>query len=148
MSEKMIEKPEADELVQKGQLRIWAAFEVLAINEDAAKTALQNHVTKLENDARVKLYKKQFSDIKRVEKPLPKIELGFSYVCETEFVVKNLDKLIQLVIEYGPSSIELLEPKEVKTDVTDVQSILNRISEIMHKFAAMGLGGILVAGKK
>jgi len=143
----MLEKAEADELVHQGQLRLWAAFEVLANGEEAARVGLERHMEKLENDERVKMYKKQFSDIKRVEKPFRNLKEGFSYVCESEFVAKNLEEVIKLVVEYGPSSIEILEPQELKLNITQGQNTLNFISSMMHKFAAAGMGGIVIAGQ-
>jgi hypothetical protein len=143
----MIDKSEADELVHSGQFRVWAAFEILASNEQVSKKALEAHIDKIENDARLKMYKKQFSDIKRVEKPLKNLEVGFSYICEIEFVAKNLENIVGAVIHYGPSSIEILEPTETKTTVTEIQNIMNMISSMMHKYAASGLGGIVIAGQ-
>lgn len=144
----MIEKPEADELVEKGYIRVWAAFEVLASREDVSKVSLENHIKKLEDDERVKMYKKQFSDIKRVDKPFKNLSVGYSYICETEFVVKNFEDLVKLVVEYGPSSIEILEPIRIDMNLTQAQNVLNFISTMMHKFAAAGIGGILIAGRK
>jgi hypothetical protein len=143
----MIDKADADEFVQKGQLRVWAAFEVMASQEEIASDSLKKHIEKLETDGRVKLYKKQFSDVKQVEKPLPNLKTGFSYICEVEFVVKDLEDLIKLVVEYGPSSIEIVEPAEMKLNITQTQSILNFISAMMHRFAAAGMGGIVIAGQ-
>lgn len=140
----MIKPEEADEKVKEGWLRAWLVFEVLAIDEKVAKDSLESLVNKLENDKRVMLYKKQFSDSKKLEKPLGAIKEGFSIVCEIEFVTKNFDKLIQTVLEYGPSAAELLEPKELKILGSEAQGILNSIAQMMHSFATAGIGGMVV----
>lgn len=140
----MIEKQKADEKIKEGWLRAWLMFEVLAINGSAAKQSLESLINKLERDDRVKLYKKDFSEIKKVEKPMKNISEAFSQVCETEFVCKDFDSLVQIAIEYGPSAIEILEPEKIVLRLDSAQGILNSVAELMHKFAAAGFGGLLV----
>ncbi len=140
----MILKQEADEKVVQGWLRVCLIFEVLAALEETTKSSLENLINKLEKDSRVKLYKKEFSPIEEVEKPMKNIEKGFSQICETELITKNFDNLVQIVIEYGPSSVELLEPKRLEIDQGEAQGILNTISEMMHRFAAAGIGGVII----
>ncbi len=144
----MIEKPEADEKVEGGWLRIWLIFEVLAGKADKGKDVLNNLIDKLDQDPRVKMYKKEFSDVKKIENPMPKVKEGFSLTCEIEFVTETFDKASQIVMEYGPSAIEILAPHRVELKIGEAQGILNSISQMMHRFAAAGVGGIVVAGKK
>ncbi len=145
----MIQKEEANEKIQKGWLRAWLMFEVLAVNSKAAKEALEELIEKLDKDERAKLYKREFTDIQKVDKPLENIEVGYSQTCEIEFITKNLDSLVQIVTEYGPSAAELLEPSELKLRPGEAQAILNTISSMMHQFASAGIGGIVfVRGEK
>ena len=143
----MIEKPEADEKVQKGWLRVWMAFDAIGVNEEVVKKALEGHMDKIDQDERIKLYKKQFSDVKKMEKPLKNIEVGYAYNSQVEATIKNLEDLVQLSIEYGPSGVEILEPKDMKITSSEAQSIVNGISHIMHQFAAAGLGGVVLVQK-
>lgn len=139
----MIKKEESDEKVKEGWIRAWMIFEVLAVNEETTKSSLETLMNKLDRDARVKMYNKSFGEIKRVEKPMPNIELGYSLTCEVELISKKFDNLAQIVTEYGPSAIELLEPSKISIDVGEAQAILNSISKVMHDFAAAGAGGIV-----
>ena len=66
----MIEKAIADEKVQAGWIRANLIFEVLAKTEEGAKKALDRLTEKLEQDPKAKVYKKEFSDSKRIENPL------------------------------------------------------------------------------
>ena len=109
----MIQKEEADEKIKEGWLRIWMIFEVLAVNENVTKDSLNSLMNKLEKDNRVRMYKKDFGEMKKVEKPLPQVELGYSLTCEVELISKKFDNLVQIVTEYGPSAIELLEPSKI-----------------------------------
>ncbi len=139
----MISDSEAKEKTDQGWFRIWLMFEVLGVKEDVAKKALDSLLNKLDTDERVKVYKKQFGDVLKVEKPLEGVNEGFSLTCEVELVSKKLDYLTQVVIEYGPSAIEVVEPKNFKMDSREAQLILNTISQTIHQFAAAGVGGIV-----
>ncbi len=140
----MIDQKEADKKVKEGWLRAWFMFEAIAINEQVVKEALESLLNKIDKDERIKVYKKQFLGTKRMEKPLENVKEGFSQVCEIEIISKNLDNIVQISMEYGPSSIELLEPKKLSVDNTEAQNILNTIAGMMHRFAAAGIGGMVV----
>ena len=144
----MLIKQEADEKVREGWLRASMIFEVLAINEKTTKESLEELINKIEKDSRIKLYKKEFGEIRKVEKPLPNIEFGYSLTCDVELISKKLDDLAQVVSEYGPSAIELLEPLKLNINAGEAQTILNLISSIMHEFAAAGAGGIVFLRKE
>ena len=139
----MITKEDANEKVKEGWLKASMIFEVLAVNEKTTKESLEVLLNKLEKDNRIKMYKKEFGEMKKVEKPLPNIELGHSLTCDVELISKKLDDLAQIVSEYGPSAIEILEPLKLSIGAGEAQAILNLISQIMHEFASAGAGGIV-----
>jgi hypothetical protein len=139
----MLSKEEADEKIRAGWLRTWMMFEVLAINEETTRNSLETLIGGLEKDNRVRVYKRSFGEIKKVDKPMPNVEVGYSLTSEVELVSEKLDYLVQIVTEYGPSAIELLEPSKFTLDAGEAQSILNSISSVMHEFAAAGAGGIV-----
>jgi len=143
----MINKELADEKVGQGWIRVWAMIEVLGIKEEITKKSLETHIDTLDMDERVKLYKKQLGEIKEVEKPLKNVEKGFSQVCEIEFIAKNLEDLVAIIMKYGPSAVEILEPNEIKLKMNESQNILNLVSRMMHEFAAAGIGGLVIANK-
>jgi|SRR3989338_5259063 len=142
----MISQEESNEKVSDGWLRVWFAFEALALGEEVAKKALENLFVKLESDTRAKLYRKDFSGAKKVENPVQGINEGWSVVSEIEFVSKKLDDVVAVVMEYGPSAVEILEPKEMKLGIGECQNILNGVSDMMHRFASAGIGGVVVRG--
>lgn len=139
----IITKDIADEKVAAGWLRAWLGFTALAATEDITKAALAELVDKVDADERVKLYKKEFGTLEKREKPLKGIEVGWSGTAEVEFVVKDFDNLVQVVMQYGPSAVELLEPNKLNVNAGEAQAILNTVAQMMHHFAAAGLGGIV-----
>jgi len=147
----MIEKEEANEKVASGWIKVWIMFEAMAANIETAEEALRKHVEKFDLDSRASLYKKEEMDGKKVENPPIKGQTeAWSKIIEVELVVRTLSDLIELVIEYGPSATEILEPNEIKIKMNRAQDTLNLVSEMMHRFAAAGIGGILIprAGSK
>ena len=145
----MIEKEQASEKVRAGWMRVWAGFEAMAVKEETATSGLADLLDKLDSDQRVKIYKKEFSDVQKVGKVVEAFDEAYSQTVKVEFVVKNLDDLVEVVIEYGPSGMEVLEPKEIKLTNADAQAVLNRVGALMHSYAAAGLGGaVLIRGKQ
>jgi len=144
----MISEAEANEKVREGWIKSWMAFEVLAINEKTARESLEGLIDKLDKSENIELFKKEFGSVKRVDRPLRNVETGFSVTCDVEIVSKKLEYLVQTVIEFGPSAVEVLEPLSLNLKVGETQNILNTISEMMHRFAAAGAGGILVLKEK
>jgi hypothetical protein len=144
----MITKEDADEKVSEGWLRAWLMFEVLAVNEKTSKESLESLMERLDDDNRVKMYKKEFGEIRKVEKPMKNIDVGYSLTCEVELISKKFDNLVQIVTQYGPAATEILEPKKFDLDAGEAQAILNSISQMLHQFAAARTGGIVfIKGK-
>lgn len=140
----IITKESADEKVSGGWIRAWLAFEALAVKEDITRDTLNHLLNKLDNDNRVKLYKKDFGNAVRRDKPVKGVDFGYSCTAEVEIVAKNLENLIQIVMEYGPSSIEVLAPSMISIGTGEAQNIINQVAAMMHSFAQAGVGGIVV----
>jgi hypothetical protein len=144
----MINKEDADEKVEQGWLRTSLMFEVLAIKEEVTEKALGELIGKLDKDGRVKIYKKELLNIVETKNPFKDVEKAYSQACEIELIAKNFEHLVEIVTEYGPSSIEILEPNSLSIGMREAQSVLNRISSIMHQFAKAGVGGLVFIRKE
>ena len=131
--------------VKSGWIRVGMMIEALAISEDAAQSALKKHIEKMKNEKDIIICKHNFRGVKEVATPLPHIEKGYSEVLDVELVAENFDKLVYLVMNYGPSAIEILEPKNITMDMGEAQGVLNSLASMIHTFAAMGAGGMLVS---
>ncbi len=135
---------ELQKKIKEGWIRVWMMVEALAISEDAVKSALEKHIEKMEREKNFIVYKKEFGKVHKVQNPLPNIEEGYSYVVELECLSKNFERIIHIVMNYGPSAVEILEPEKIEMDMGEAQGILNAIAEILHRFAASA-GGMLVS---
>ena len=139
----MITQEEADKRIAEGWIESWVVFEALAISEEAVRGALEVLTGKLEKDARVKMYKKSFGKSEKIENPMKGVEVGYSLTCEVNVVSKTLDNLACIAIEYGPSALEVLRPDKITLNCGEAQNILNSISNMMHRLASVGAGGIV-----
>ncbi|MBR9682575.1 MAG: hypothetical protein GOV02_02780 [Candidatus Aenigmarchaeota archaeon] len=144
----MLSKEQADEKVSQKWLRVNMVFEVIGVKEEVAQVALKDLMNKLDNDKRVGLYHTEYSDIAKIENPTKQIKEGFSQICETKLAVKSLENLVDLVMEYGPAGIEVTEPARIEISVGEAQTIANSVSQMIHRFAAAGIGGLLFIKEK
>ena len=136
----------AEKKMKEGWIRTWMMIECMAINPKAVKSALETHVRKMGNEKKIIIYKKDFKKMQEIEKPLrdKNIEKAYSLVVEIELVSENFETLISLVMNYAPSALEILEPEKLAMDAGEAQGILNSISDLMHTFAAAGVGGVVI----
>jgi len=133
--------------IKEGWIKSQLFIEVLAVTEAAARDALEKHVAKLEKEKGVLIVKRDWKEAKRVEKPFQNIPEAYSYLVEVEVLTEGYEKLFYITIQYGPSSIEILEPQEVKLKAWEAQGIVNTVADMLHHFAAKGAGGIILQKK-
>lgn len=141
----MKKQEDAKRRVKNGWIRVGMMIEALAISKETAESALKKHMEKMGKEKDIIIYKKDFRGAKEVDTPLPHIEKGYSQVVDVELAAENFDKLVYLVMNYGPSAIEILEPKNIVMDLGEAQGVLNSLASMIHTFAAMGAGGMLVS---
>lgn len=136
------------EKLEKGWIHAKMFFEVLAVNEETTKESLRKHIDTMKKMENFKIVSEKLGDIVKVEKPPKKFKEAYSQIAEVDVVVSNLENLLYSVIFFGPSSIEIVEPKEYTLDQTGAQAMMNAVAEIMHRYAAAGTGGIVISTKK
>ncbi|MDY6778871.1 MAG: hypothetical protein SVU32_09470 [Candidatus Nanohaloarchaea archaeon] len=124
---------------------LWMVFEVVAAQEDAAVESLENHVEKLGSLDQVDITSKEFDDVKAVENPHPSIDEGYSLVSEVECTVDSFPALVEIVMNYGPTMIEVKGPDRIELELGEAQDALNMVAEMMHKFQQAGVGGMMIS---
>ncbi len=141
-------KEQVEKRLKEGWIRTVMAIEVLAVSKDAAKDALEKHVKRMEAEDGALVSFKDFKKVEEMMNPFPNVPKAYSYVVEMEVLAINFDRLVSLVINYAPSSVEIISPEKISIDMGEGQGIVNTVSEMIHKFASVGLGGIMVEGKE
>jgi len=144
----MISPAEAKEKAASGWFNIWLAFEGMAISQQVIKSALDDLLGKLEDDQKIKVYEKEYLEPVKVENPLKGIMEAWSQVVNVKFVAKNFGEIVQIVVQYGPSAVEILGPSKSQMSISEAQDILNNIAGMMHRYAAAGIGGSVFVHSK
>jgi len=57
----------------------------------------------------------------------------YSSFIELETEAKDLTDLFDIIIDYGPSSVEIIEPLELKVSAADLQKAVGTVSAILHE---------------
>ncbi|MCD6368063.1 MAG: hypothetical protein J7L45_03195 [Candidatus Aenigmarchaeota archaeon] len=134
---------EIKEKLEKGWIRCWSMIEVMAVGKDVTEEALKEHVKKIKKEKWIKIYKEKFE---------PAVETGnkikdkdvYTQVVELEFIVKGFKELVDFVILYGPSALEVLEPEKIEIKMGEAQETLNRIATVLHNLTTARLKEILL----
>ncbi len=126
-------------------LEVWMVFDVMAATEEAARESLDDHLEKLESERSVSAFAADVDDIREVEQPSAQLDHGYSQVAEVEMEVDSFSELVKMVINYGPTSVDVKSPDRVEMGIGEVRNALNAVAQIMHQFLQSGAGGMMVS---
>lgn len=126
-------------------LDVWMVFQVVAATEDAAVESLQEHVDGLETEDSVTEMDVSMEDVQEVDNPHPQLDKGYSQVCEVDMSVKTFSDLVEIVINYGPTSVDVKGPDRVAMDIGEVRNACNSVAQMMHQFLQAGAGGMMIS---
>ncbi|NOR85194.1 hypothetical protein GQ473_03685 [archaeon] len=142
-------KYDEKELLEKGWIKSWMVFEVQASTKELAQSSLKKHIDLiLSDEKRVYLVEKNFVPIEKIDAPDHLKEQGlpilFSQVAEIIIIAKEFETLVNIVLNYAPSVVEIIAPDKITLSMSDAQGALASVSDMMHKYAQAGLGGMLI----
>ncbi|MBI2578645.1 MAG: hypothetical protein HYW26_02965 [Candidatus Aenigmarchaeota archaeon] len=140
-------KEDIDKKKRDGWYDVVFLIEALGAKEEILTKTLKEHVEKLSKTPDTIIYETNYSDVQQVEKPIEGLETGYSQFVEVKFVTKTLFLLLNAVILYGPSAVEILGPERKEIRIDEVQNIVNILAGVLHQFAASGMGGIVITPK-
>ena len=126
-------------------LKLWMIFEAVAASEDAVKGSLEDHIEKLSNEPEAEVVEETVEEIEKVENPHESLDEGFSQVAEVVVEASSFEAAIALVINYGPTYIQLESPDHYEMSLKEGQETLQNVADIMRRYAEMGVGGMLVS---
>lgn len=104
--------------------------EVMGRPPEYLKEAIEKHISQLDNRKDVKLVSSKISDTKKIdeEKDL------YSSFAEVEVRVSGLGRLLDLVFEFMPSSIEIVDPENLELNCQETTMFLNDLAGRLHKY--------------
>lgn len=127
-----------------GWFDVWFAIEALAKDKEVVNSALEKHIEKLEAMEGAFVYDKKFRGAESVENPIKGVKKAFSQVTEVKLMIRDLFTLLNIVMLFGPSAIEVMSPEKKEIRIDEIQNIANQIAGIVHQFASAGVGGIVI----
>lgn len=92
---------------------------------DYVKKVIEKVVSMISERYDVK--KKDFSKPEKVGESI------YSVFVEIEFSAKNFEGVLGYILDFGPSSIEILEPDEIRISSAELQGILNDLISNIQK---------------
>jgi len=104
--------------------------EILGRPAEHAREAIEKFMENLDKVKGIEVLKKDFSEPKLVEKEK---DLHTCF-CETEFTSENMSQLVDIMFDFMPSSIEILDPPRVSLESSEATSLLNGISGRLHRY--------------
>jgi hypothetical protein len=130
-SEKFNKGVDLGKAVSDGGVHARIYLGVQGNNVDAAKQALETTINdRLNAEKNSKLLSVNMYDILKEEDAD-----YFSGVAEVEVVSDDFRWFLNLVLRYGPSAVEIIEPKEVNLVSDEMHSITADISDFAHVYS-------------
>src|SRR5512137_742994 len=120
------EELDIDKAVSEGSILARLFIEVQGNDKEACQKALERTVfDSLSAEQSVDLLNVKFFELKKDEE-----KHFFSGVVEVRLLFRDFRWFIHVVMRYGPSAIEIIEPHDVKLGLDEMQSILADVSEM------------------
>jgi DNA-binding MarR family transcriptional regulator len=114
---------------REGEYKVNIIIEGISPDEKALEKEMEILESKLKNEG-FKLLKLEKSEISK-EKD------NYTAFLNVDLSVPDFSDLVYLIVQYGPSSVELLEPKEVKLDLSQAQGVLNEVASAVHYYVSL-----------
>jgi hypothetical protein len=142
-----MDKEKINKIRKEGWIEVWFAIEAMGTSKDVTESAMAKHIEKLSKTKDIFVYEKIFRETEKVKNPPKGVKEAFSQVVEVKLFAKDLFTLINIVMVYGPSAIEILGPNKKEIKIDEIQNIANVLAGVIHQFASAGVGGIVISPK-
>jgi len=112
--------------------------EIVGRPANHVKESLVAHVNQLNSIKGVKMTSMNVSEPKEIQLPEQEQarEVQPMYTCfaEVEITTENLSKLIEVVFDYMPASVEIIEPNDLDFNLSQATAFLNDLAGRLHKY--------------
>ncbi|MFH1072486.1 MAG: winged helix-turn-helix transcriptional regulator [Nanoarchaeota archaeon] len=119
-------KEEIKEKVSQGYIRANVMFEVLGNPREHIEKAIRLYLADIKKEGSIIILKEEYAQ------PIEKDGL-WSTFCESEMLIRGLEKLSWLCINFTPASIEILEPELLTYRNKDITLWINDLLSRLHE---------------
>ena len=96
---------------------------------DHVKSALESHVGQLKQIKWIDVHSIEISEPAKVED-----KDFFTCFAEVEFTTESFGRLTEIIYDFMPSSIEIVEPATIEFDAQEATEFANNLSGRLHRF--------------
>ena len=114
------------ERIGQGQVLARVIIEMLGVPKDHVENTMKKYVDKLRNDKELSIVKADFAE------PKSQGEL-FSIFVELDIWFKDTENLMSFCFDAMPSSVEIIEPQELKFQSEELSGLLNDLQAKLHQ---------------
>jgi len=112
------------------KLRAIVTFEVAGKPKEHVETSLDKYLKNIEKDDRITI------EHQDREEAIEHDDGMWSVFSECELVVKDLETITWLCINFSPASVEILDPDELTMEARDVTNWFNDLLSKLHEVSA------------
>ena len=104
--------------------------EILGRPAEHVKESLKNHVEQMYKLKDIEVFSISVNEPIKIEEH----QDAYSCFSEVEFSVPSFLRLLELIFDFMPSSIEIISPSEVKMSAFDATCLANNLTGRLHKY--------------
>lgn len=118
------------EKIEKGAVHAVFIIEIAGRPAEHVEETLKKLVEQFKQQKKIEIINTVF------HKPEP-VETLFSSFCEIEFLADNLSRILELIFDFMPSSVEIIEPEVLRLNAADANALANDLSNRLHQYDAI-----------
>lgn len=126
-------------------LEVWMVFEAVGVKKSGVEDSIENHIEGLESEEGVEIKEIEKDEATELENPHESLEKGYSQVVELKADFDDFQKVVETVINYGPTYVQMEGPDNYEMGLRESQDVLQSVANTMHQYAQMGAGGVLIS---
>lgn len=121
-----MKQAEINDKMSEGYVHARSILEMVGRPKEHIESTLNSYVEKIKNEEAFEVIKSDFEESKEVENEM------FSTFVELEILAKSAEDLVWFCFDYMPSSIEIIEPEEIKYKTHEFTNFLNDLQTRLH----------------
>ena len=116
--------------INEGWLRANLIIEILGKPADYISKVMKAGIDKIDKEKNLILLNYKIHEAKPVEKV-------FTCFCELDILFEKMAKILEIIFDYMPSSVEIVEPATIKLEIQDANVLLNDLAVKLHQYDAL-----------
>lgn len=120
---------------EKQNIKAMLIFEILGKPQQYLVTALENMISQIENEGRVKIISRDIKPPKKKEDL--KDDSGeefYTTFAEVEIESPDIPSLIDLMFDYMPAHVDIISPEQISLQNSDWSDVLTKLIRKLHAY--------------